>query len=78
MIFLMLERRMKVVRNRKISSKNERGLSMLEYAAAAAVLMTIIYVGLSTFGNGMQTFYNELGQWATNATLPAAANYNNP
>lgn len=54
----------------KRQTKLERGLSMLEYAAAAAVLMTIIYVGLSAFGNGISNFYSNLGEWATNATLP--------
>ena len=59
----------------KKQTRLERGLSMLEYAAAAAVLMTIIYVGLSAFGNGISNFYSNLGNWATNATLPDPASY---
>lgn len=49
----------------------ERGLSMLEYASAAAVLMVVIYVGMQAFGSGMNTFFSNLGTWASTIPTPA-------
>ena len=42
----------------------EQGLSLLEYAAGAAVIITIIYAAMTVFGTSLDNFYGDLGNWA--------------
>ena len=47
----------------KARQLDERGLSMLEYAAGAAVIIGIVYGAMNLFGLSMQNFITELGYW---------------
>jgi hypothetical protein len=42
----------------------EAGFTLLEYAAGAAVLMGILYVGVRTMGYGIQDLMGSVGKWA--------------
>lgn len=48
----------------KIKSKFQKGFTLLEYCAGAAVLMIIVYIAMRNFGFSLQTFLNALGTWA--------------
>ncbi len=52
----------------KLDSMSERGYTLLEYSVGAAVLMTIVMVGLNAFGIGLQAFFNNLGTWVQTVT----------
>ena len=45
-------------------SGNERGFTLLEYCAGAAVLITIVYAALNTLGTNLSSFLTEIGSWA--------------
>lgn len=45
--------------------KGEKGFTLLEYCAGAAVLLAIVYVGLSALGTSMQQFLTNIGGWLT-------------
>lgn len=45
--------------------KKSRGYTLLEYSAGAAILMGILYAGLTTMGNGVKDLLNGVGVWAT-------------
>jgi len=47
---------------------NEKGLSLLEYAAAAAILIGIVYVGFSAFGTSLSDLFDSMTTWANNRT----------
>jgi hypothetical protein len=42
----------------------QSGFTLLEYAAGAAVLMGILYVGVRTMGFGIQDLMGSVGKWA--------------
>lgn len=50
-------------------NKNEKGMSLLEYAIGAAVLTGIVFVAMTTFGNGMQAYFANLSTWIQNMTV---------
>ena len=52
-----------------VRKNNERGLSMLEYAAAAAVLIGVVYLGFNSFGGSLSSFFSSLGTWANNHSV---------
>ena len=56
---------MKVLNLIQKKIKREQGLSMLEYAAGAAVLAGVVYGAMAYFGNGLEGFFQALGDWAT-------------
>ncbi|MCB0337955.1 MAG: hypothetical protein KDD53_00055 [Bdellovibrionales bacterium] len=56
---------MKREERRKRYGRSERGLSLLEYAAGAAVLISVVYVAMTAFSDGMSNFFNSLGNWAS-------------
>ena len=45
--------------------RREDGFSLLEYAAGAAVLAGIVYAAMFVFGQGLESFFTSLGDWAT-------------
>ena len=51
---------------RKIAT--ERGFSMLEYAAGAAVIAGVVYVAFNIFGQTLDGFFTRLTQWVTDRT----------
>jgi hypothetical protein len=46
-------------------SARQRGYTLLEYAAGAAILMGILYVGMQSLGGGIQSLLQEIGTWAS-------------
>lgn len=50
---------------KKLKAKLQKGFTLLEYCAGAAVLMIIVYIAMRNFGFSIQAFLNSLGQWAT-------------
>jgi len=53
--------KMMVIRGKQ----GERGLSLLEYAAGAAVIASIVFFGMQAFGTSVSGFFTALGGWAT-------------
>ena len=60
------------LRKRKQSYKKQKGYTLLEYAAGATVLMSLLYGGLNAMGNGIQDLMAGIGTWAAqqDASLP--------
>jgi hypothetical protein len=44
--------------------KNQKGYTLLEYAAGAAVLMGLLYIGVQALGGGIQELLQAVGTWA--------------
>jgi hypothetical protein len=44
--------------------KKQRGYTLLEYAAGAAVLMGLLYLGVQAMGGGIQDLLTSIGEWA--------------
>ena len=40
-------------------------MSTLEYAAGAAIIITIVWLGMKSFGTGMNDFLNGVANWAS-------------
>lgn len=53
--------------------KAQKGFTLLEYAAGAAVIAGVAYGALSAFGSGLDTFYRGLGEWASGLTVSASS-----
>lgn len=45
-------------------TKRQRGYTLLEYAAGAAVLMGLLYLGVQAMGGGIQDLLTSIGEWA--------------
>ena len=50
-----------VMNNRQ--NRREQGLTLLEYAVGAAVLAGIVVGAMTTFGQGLQTYFQNLNEW---------------
>ena len=52
---------------KKTTSKRrkQRGYTLLEYCAGAAILGGIIYVGMTNMGNSLSGALSSIGAWAT-------------
>ena len=48
-----------------VRKNNEKGFTLLEYCAGAAVLLTIVWAALTALGTNMSTFLNAVGSWAS-------------
>lgn len=48
-------------------AKNEEGFTLLEYAAGAAVILTLVVVGLNAMGTNLSGFFTNVGTWAANS-----------
>ncbi|MCB9029480.1 MAG: Flp family type IVb pilin [Deltaproteobacteria bacterium] len=51
----------------KVASKlrnDERGLSLLEYAAGAAILAAVVFVAMGTLGTSIQGLLQAVSGWA--------------
>ena len=42
----------------------ERGYTLLEYTAGAAIILTIIWGALTALGTNMDAMLTEIGEWA--------------
>ena len=49
-------------------TKKQRGYTLLEYCAGAAILAGVIAVGMSTMGTNMNTAFSRIGTWAVART----------
>ncbi|RMG40652.1 MAG: hypothetical protein D6719_10330 [Candidatus Dadabacteria bacterium] len=47
------------------NSQQERGYTLLEYCAGAAIIAGILWVALSSLGNNVSNLLNNVGTWAT-------------
>jgi hypothetical protein len=64
-----MEDRMKLltlVRTR--DSQKQRGFTLLEYCAGAAVVAGVLYVGFNELGNNIKGFMEGIGQWLSKRT----------
>jgi hypothetical protein len=48
----------------RIVRREERGYTLLEYVAGAAIIGGIVFTALTSFGNDMAGFLGNLGSWA--------------
>jgi hypothetical protein len=45
-------------------NKKQKGYTLLEYAAGAALLVSLLYVGVNLMGTGIQGLLSSIGAWA--------------
>lgn len=53
--------------------RKERGYTLLEYCAGAAVLAGIVYGGLQFFGTSLAGFFTGLGNWVTSQSVDSSS-----
>lgn len=46
--------------------RREAGYSLLEYAAGAAILLTIMFGGMQVMKNGIDSTFTSISNWMTN------------
>ena len=44
-------------------NRNESGFALLEYAAGAAVVVSVLYVALTALGTSTSTYLGAIGDW---------------
>ena len=47
----------------RIKKKNQKGYTLLEYCAGAAIIAGVIWAALSTFGTSMSGMFDALSDW---------------
>lgn len=47
-----------------LKGKRERGYTLLEYCAGAAVVLAVIWGALNTMGGNITQLLDQIGQWA--------------
>jgi hypothetical protein len=52
------------MKKKHVCIKKQRGYTLLEYAAGAAVLMGLLYIGVQALGGGVQDLLEAVGVWA--------------
>lgn len=50
----------------RMRAVNEKGFTLLEYCAGAAVLVTLVYGAFNALGGNLQGFFQALGEWVAN------------
>jgi hypothetical protein len=45
--------------------KKQKGFTLLEYAAGAAVIIGIVWLGVNTMGDGISNMLEAIGNWAS-------------
>jgi hypothetical protein len=58
--------------------RNQRGYTLLEYAAGATVLLALLYAGLNTMGTGIKDLMGGIGTWAAAQSASLPNNPSNP
>lgn len=48
------------------TSTNDRGYTLLEYCAGAAIMAGVVWGAMQVLGNGLSGFLQGLSAWATN------------
>lgn len=51
----------------------DKGFTLLEYAAGAAVIAGVVYTAMSAFGGGLDTFYRGLGEWVSGLAVSSSS-----
>lgn len=61
-----------------LKKKNQKGLTLLEYCAGAAVVAVVVFAVLQAMGGKLQTAAENVGQWAVDRSgeLPGAVDLN--
>lgn len=54
-------------------ARKERGYTLLEYCAGAAVLAGVVYGGLQFFGSSLAEFFNGLGRWVSSQSVDSSS-----
>lgn len=54
---------------RTAKNKNEKGYTLLEYCAGAAIVLGILYGTLQAVQGSLTMFLNKVGKWAENYTI---------
>jgi len=49
---------------KKIRNGKEEGFTLLEYVAGAAVILSVVMIGLNAMGGGLSAFFTNVGTWA--------------
>lgn len=62
----------------RIERKGERGYTLLEYVAGAAIIGGVVFTAVSGFGGNMATFFNSLGSWASGRSASLQPNVPTP
>ena len=50
---------------RTAKNKNEKGYTLLEYCAGAAVVVSVLYTALNGMGTKVAGFMDNIGGWAS-------------
>ncbi len=56
-----------------IKKKDQKGFTLLEYCAGAAVLIGIVVFSMQTLGNGMSSYFQTLNNWLKNQKVQVSA-----
>lgn len=59
---------------RKQNTKTQRGYTLLEYCAGAAIIAGILWTALNSLGGDLQGLLNSVGQWAQSRTNAVVTN----
>jgi hypothetical protein len=54
---------------RTAKNKNEKGYTLLEYCAGAAIVVSVLYGALNTLGGDLKLFLGKIGTWAKNVEV---------
>ena len=55
-------------------AKRQRGYTLLEYCAGAAIIAGILWTALNALGGNLSGLLNAVGSWATNRTATISQN----
>lgn len=59
---------------RKQNRKTQRGYTLLEYCAGAAIIAGILWTALNSLGGDLQALLNSVGQWAQSRSSSVVTN----
>ena len=69
-----MEKRTKLI---GLRFKDQRGYTLLEYCAGAAIIAGVVWGALNMLGGNMASFLNALGGWVSDRTTAISQNSNN-
>lgn len=55
---------------RTAKNKNEKGYTLLEYCAGAAIVLGVLYGTLTTVSGSLSKFLTKVGTWADGYVIP--------
>lgn len=56
------------MREKRAKAKNERGYTLLEYCAGAAIIAGVLWTALNSLGGDLSALLNAVGTWAQTRT----------